>query len=218
MPRRSKTLAARFGKRVAQRRKELGWSQDQLAARAGATGPGVSHAETGKHVPRLDVASQYARALGMSLDDLVAVRATRGGARPAYGHRRPADGLPPPPSRPGPRSPRSSPPCRRTHPRRSWSVAFRKPCNGQSSAYSAMTSGRSMTARSRTQPLWRSVSNRRTVSASAGFSMSSQPPSGRGRAGLPNAARCGHGPARATRSKAATRWYRAHRLRPVAHL
>jgi transcriptional regulator with XRE-family HTH domain len=90
----SKTLAARFGKRLAQRRTEWGWSQDELAERAGTTGPAVSHAETGKHVPRLDVAAQYARALGMSLDDLVAVRATRRGARRADGHRRPA-GWPP---------------------------------------------------------------------------------------------------------------------------
>lgn len=49
------------------RREELGWSQRQLAERAGMTQPGVARFEAGGTIPTLPVLERLADALGLRL-------------------------------------------------------------------------------------------------------------------------------------------------------
>lgn len=49
------------------RREELGWSQRQLAERAGMTQPGVARFEAGGTTPTIPVLERLARALGLRL-------------------------------------------------------------------------------------------------------------------------------------------------------
>jgi len=49
------------------RRVELGWSQRQLAERAGMTQPGVARFEAGGTTPTIPVLERLARALGLQL-------------------------------------------------------------------------------------------------------------------------------------------------------
>jgi transcriptional regulator with XRE-family HTH domain len=65
--------AADVGRRVRRRRRALGLSQDELAARAGVSRQAVGALESGKHLPRVDAAVALARALGTSVEDLLAV-------------------------------------------------------------------------------------------------------------------------------------------------
>jgi ribosome-binding protein aMBF1 (putative translation factor) len=49
------------------RREELGWSQRQLAERAGMTQPGVARFEAGGTIPTLPLLERLAAALGLQL-------------------------------------------------------------------------------------------------------------------------------------------------------
>jgi HTH-type transcriptional regulator / antitoxin HipB len=49
------------------RREELGWSQRQLAERAGMTQPGVARFEAGGTTPTLPLLERLASALGLTL-------------------------------------------------------------------------------------------------------------------------------------------------------
>jgi len=59
----------RFGlaEAVRARREELGWSQRQLAERAGMTQPGIARFEAGGTTPTLPLLERLADALGLTL-------------------------------------------------------------------------------------------------------------------------------------------------------
>lgn len=60
-------LRFELGEAVRARREELGWSQRQLAERAGMTQPGVARFEAGGTTPTIPVLERLARALGLRL-------------------------------------------------------------------------------------------------------------------------------------------------------
>jgi transcriptional regulator with XRE-family HTH domain len=60
-------LRFELGEAVRSRREELGWSQRQLAERAGMTQPGVARFEAGGTTPTIPVLERLARALGLRL-------------------------------------------------------------------------------------------------------------------------------------------------------
>lgn len=80
------------GRRVRHRRRALGLSQDELAARAGVSRQAVGALEGGKHLPRVDAAVGLARALGTTVEDLLAVGPPR--AVPVLGESLPEEGRP----------------------------------------------------------------------------------------------------------------------------
>ncbi|WP_251447131.1 helix-turn-helix transcriptional regulator [Vermiculatibacterium agrestimuris] len=59
--------------RVRERREALGLSQAELATMAGVGQHTVSDIETGRHIPRVDVAIQIARALALPVEALFVV-------------------------------------------------------------------------------------------------------------------------------------------------
>lgn len=59
--------------KVAERRKELGLSQEQLAERSGAGQYTISDIETGRHVPKVDITIQIARVLFRQVEKLFVV-------------------------------------------------------------------------------------------------------------------------------------------------
>lgn len=59
--------------KVAQRRKELGMSQDELAKLTGIGQHTVSDIETGRHVPKVDIAILIAKALLRSVEELFVI-------------------------------------------------------------------------------------------------------------------------------------------------
>lgn len=59
---------------VEHRRRELGLTQQQVADRAGVGQHTVSDIETGRHIPRVDVAILIARALGSTVEELFQVQ------------------------------------------------------------------------------------------------------------------------------------------------
>src|SRR5215813_3777217 len=60
-------LRFELGEAVRTRREELGWSQRQLAERAGMTQPGVARFEAGGTTPTLPLLERLASALGLTL-------------------------------------------------------------------------------------------------------------------------------------------------------
>lgn len=64
-------IAHRIGKRVRVLRQVAGWSLVDLAKRAKMLPPNVSRVEAGKHIPALETLVRLARALGVSVADLV---------------------------------------------------------------------------------------------------------------------------------------------------
>jgi len=58
-----KSLAKRLGKRLAERRRAIGWTQDQLAERIGVDAETVSRFERGVTVPSLITLDKLASAL-----------------------------------------------------------------------------------------------------------------------------------------------------------
>jgi len=60
-------LRFELGEAVRSRREELGWSQRQLAERAGMTQPGVARFEAGGTTPTIPVLERLANALGLRL-------------------------------------------------------------------------------------------------------------------------------------------------------
>ena len=66
-----KLLAKRLGKRIADRRKSIDWTQDQLAERLGVDAETVSRFERGVTVPSLVTLDNLARALRCRTADLL---------------------------------------------------------------------------------------------------------------------------------------------------
>jgi transcriptional regulator with XRE-family HTH domain len=63
-----------FARRVAEERKKRGWTQQELASRAGTSYQTIWRIEHGKHKePGIYVARKIARALQVSLDYLIGV-------------------------------------------------------------------------------------------------------------------------------------------------
>lgn len=60
-----------IGKRIAERRKRLGWSQEMLAEHAGVTPQCISYVETGKRALRPENLIRIAASLGVSADYLL---------------------------------------------------------------------------------------------------------------------------------------------------
>lgn len=56
--------------RVEDRRRELGMSQDELAAASRVSRQAISDIETGRHIPRLDTAMMIAKALFATIEEL----------------------------------------------------------------------------------------------------------------------------------------------------
>lgn len=61
-----------FGARVRTARKAAGWTQAELAARAGVSRQLVAAVEAGRHLPRIDAGAALADALGVSVEALLA--------------------------------------------------------------------------------------------------------------------------------------------------
>jgi HTH-type transcriptional regulator / antitoxin HipB len=61
-------LRYELGEAVRLRREELGWSQRQLAERAGMSQPGVARFEAGGTIPTLPLLERLAQALGLTLN------------------------------------------------------------------------------------------------------------------------------------------------------
>ena len=62
-----------IGGRIRQRRKEFGWTQKELAQRAGTSYKYIGHVETGVKFPSLEMLILLARELDVSLDWLIGV-------------------------------------------------------------------------------------------------------------------------------------------------
>ncbi len=69
-----------MGDRIRYLRRGNGWTQRDLAARAGVTAAFIGHLERGEKKPSLETMVQLAGALGVSLDGLVAGDAAEGGS------------------------------------------------------------------------------------------------------------------------------------------
>ncbi len=78
--------------RIREYRTGKGWSQGDLAERAGVSRQLVSAVEAGRHVPNVAAALAMARALGRSVEDLFIARAA--GPLPVLGHVLPPAGVP----------------------------------------------------------------------------------------------------------------------------
>lgn len=74
MPRqRDEELVRRIGRRVAQARKDRGWTQEQLSEAVGLEPVSLSRLETGDRAMLLSTLASIARVLNVSLGDLVDV-------------------------------------------------------------------------------------------------------------------------------------------------
>lgn len=62
-----------FGKRLKEIREERGLTQEELAQLLRSTKQVVSNYEIGKHAPSVVVAMEWARVLGISIDDLAGI-------------------------------------------------------------------------------------------------------------------------------------------------
>ena len=61
----------RFGQRVKGLRKSRGWSQEDLAERAGLHVTYISGVETGSRNPRLEIVARFADTFSLTLPDLL---------------------------------------------------------------------------------------------------------------------------------------------------
>lgn len=64
-------LVLRLGKRVAERRKSLGWTQDELAERMNVDAETISRFERGAHLPSLPTLERLANALRVEIGELL---------------------------------------------------------------------------------------------------------------------------------------------------
>lgn len=69
--RESEKLAKRIGKRISDRRKTLGWTQDQLAERVRVDGETISRFERGVNLPSLLTLDRLATVLRVDVGDLL---------------------------------------------------------------------------------------------------------------------------------------------------
>jgi transcriptional regulator with XRE-family HTH domain len=60
-----------LGERIKELRKEVGWSQGELADKVGTDARQISRYENGRITPSLDVLARIAEALNISIDHLV---------------------------------------------------------------------------------------------------------------------------------------------------
>ena len=66
----AKTLAKRLGRKIATRRKALGWTQEALAARVGVDAETISRFERGAHLPSLPTLERLAISLHVEIGEL----------------------------------------------------------------------------------------------------------------------------------------------------
>lgn len=59
-----------IGERIREARKSLGWTQQQLAEKAGVAAITIRQYEAGKRIPRLDQLQKIAKAMGVSISHL----------------------------------------------------------------------------------------------------------------------------------------------------
>jgi transcriptional regulator with XRE-family HTH domain len=62
-----------FGKRVRDLREAKGWSQEELAERAGLHSVQISHVENGRNEPKLRTILWLAKAFGMTASELLKI-------------------------------------------------------------------------------------------------------------------------------------------------
>ena len=67
----SERLAKRLGKNVAERRKQLEWTQEQVAERVGVDAETISRFERGANLPSLLTLEKLSSALRLSVGDLL---------------------------------------------------------------------------------------------------------------------------------------------------
>jgi transcriptional regulator with XRE-family HTH domain len=67
----SARLAKRLGSRIAERRKQLEWTQDQLAERVGVDAETISRFERGANLPSLPTLDRLSTALRVEVGDLL---------------------------------------------------------------------------------------------------------------------------------------------------
>jgi len=67
----SSDICVQFGKRIRQRRKDRGWSQEELAFRVGMDVSYLSEVETGKKEPCLRKISDLAKSLDVTISQLM---------------------------------------------------------------------------------------------------------------------------------------------------
>jgi transcriptional regulator with XRE-family HTH domain len=85
-PTRSRTDAETFGQRMARLRKERGFTQIELAEKAGTIQAVISSYECGRVRPHAAIVGQIAQALGISADELL-------GIAPAQSHKANGNGV-----------------------------------------------------------------------------------------------------------------------------
>ncbi|MDI3327295.1 MAG: substrate-binding domain-containing protein [Alicyclobacillaceae bacterium] len=73
MKRRSRAESLRIGRRIAERRRQLGMSQESLADRLGVSRQLIGAVESGRSLPSVWVALELARALNTTVEDLFGV-------------------------------------------------------------------------------------------------------------------------------------------------
>lgn len=73
-------LAKRLGKRIAERRKALGWTQDALAERVAVDAETISRFERGAHLPSLPTLERLAAALRAEIGELLSKAGSIGNA------------------------------------------------------------------------------------------------------------------------------------------
>lgn len=66
-------LAAHWGRRIAETRGELGWTQDQLSEQSKVSQQAISRIEHGQFRPRDELRLALARALGRRAEDLFSI-------------------------------------------------------------------------------------------------------------------------------------------------
>lgn len=67
------SLAAHWGRRIAETRGELGWTQDQLSEQSKVSQQAISRIEHGQFRPRDELRLALARALGRRAEDLFSI-------------------------------------------------------------------------------------------------------------------------------------------------
>jgi transcriptional regulator with XRE-family HTH domain len=67
----SERLAKRLGKNIAERRKHLGWTQEQVAERVGVDAETISRFERGNNLPSLLTLEKLSTALRLPIGDLL---------------------------------------------------------------------------------------------------------------------------------------------------